>query len=139
MRSNSYVKIFIILLLLFIISEFLIIFLGYGKVAYFIIFPIFYSSNAISLIPLIFIFLMFFIPFMVLSKGSNDAEKENWYYQDNTIEKTEKSEDSSFAGFIFIGPLPIVFGKNIDKKIVYLMILLFAVFVFIYLLIFLNL
>lgn len=139
MKSNNYINFFIILLILFLVSEFLIVFLGYGKVAYFFIFPIFYSSNALSLIPLIFILLMFIIPFMIFYRSSNTPEQENWYNQSDSINKVEKREESSYGGFIFIGPLPIFFGKNIDKKIIYLMILIFIAFIFIYLLIFLNL
>ncbi len=143
MKLNSFMTWFLIFLILFFLSEIIIILAGYGKAAFFLIFPIFYSTSPVALIPLIFILMMFILPFLMFYGGQNPNnygiptyESEAIIYDDNEI---KRKSDSSFGGFLLIGPIPIIFGKNMDKRILYLMIAIIIIFMIIYLLLFSNL
>jgi|BEDMetMinimDraft_1075159.scaffolds.fasta_scaffold03046_1 Protein of unknown function DUF131. len=143
MKINNFVTVFFILLILFFISEIIITLTGYGKAAFFLFFPIFYSTSPIALIPLIFIFMMFILPFLMFYRGQENYNYDIPDYGNEVLAETKQeikgSSESSFGGFLLIGPVPIIFGKNMDRRILYLLMGITIIFMVIYLLLFLNL
>ncbi|MEM0141635.1 MAG: DUF131 domain-containing protein [Thermoplasmatales archaeon] len=125
-------------IVLFIASEVVLLFLGLVKIYYFFFIPVFVSSSALSLIPLIF----FLIPIVVLfiSLKTNDAKGKSEHFDFSPYEKEYYSSpkdaktSSGYGGVIMIGPIPIVFGKGISERGLIALVILAVLIIVIWLL-----
>lgn len=117
-------------------------FLGIAKIGIFFIFPFIISNKALSIVPVLIIFIGFIILFISPFYDINKYNKENYnnYYEENYNEENNyktKSENnqnkkSSFGGIVMIGPVPIIFGNN--KKLVYVSIIIALIIIILYIL-----
>ncbi|MBS3816105.1 MAG: DUF131 domain-containing protein [Candidatus Thermoplasmatota archaeon] len=82
--------------------------------------PVISGSGIYLLIGVLLIFLSFIL-FFVLSTVGYSSERSGKVEERRPAEKTSKKE-SKYGGVIFIGPIPIVFGKDksIAKKMMYI-------------------
>ena len=119
--------------LIFLILGFALIILaafrGEANIALLFIFPIIYGSSILMFLGIILIFisflLFFFIPFRKIPK----REK---YERMGGI--GEEKRETEYGGVIFIGPIPIVFGKDKDitQKMLYLALIIALILVVLY-------
>lgn len=105
------------------------IFRGEAEVALFLIFPVIYGSGVLSVIGIFMIFgsflLFFFLPLRRSPEGKE--RREEW-------EKQETRSGSKFGGVVFIGPIPIVFGKDksITKVMLYIGLIIALILLVVY-------
>ncbi|MFO7792930.1 MAG: DUF131 domain-containing protein [Candidatus Saliniplasma sp.] len=114
-------------LILFLIGISLIILsviTGESQLALFLIFPVIYGAGLIMMIGILLIFLSFISLFFILP------------FQDD-IQPTEIQRDSKWGGIIFIGPIPIVIGKDksVTKFMLYIGLIIAVIMAVIYTLI----
>ena len=125
-------RFFIIGFLLFILSEIILIYLGIVKVYFFLFVPIFISSSPLSIIPFIFFIIPFILVFSANWKGyqaeDGSSNKVNYTYD----AKPEK--EVNYGGFLFIGPIPIIFGKGMNRKTLYILIIVMLVMMILFIL-----
>lgn len=126
MRTVSY---FLLALLLFLVSEFLLVYEGIVKIYFIFFIPVFVSSSFISLIP----FLLFLIPFFVAFTRTGSPSYEQ--FQGNVARETEghKQRNVSYGGLLMVGPVPVIFGKGISPKILITLVALAVVLIIIWL------
>ncbi len=110
---------------------------GDAHIALLFIIPVIYGSGLYLTIGILLIFLSFIL-FFVFSAASfkkqSDSRKDRAAY-----EESRSKTKSDYGGVIFIGPIPIIFGKDksIAKKMMYVglaiaVILLALYLIFIY-------
>ncbi len=94
---------------------------GESKLALFIIFPVIYGAGFIMMIGILMIFLSFASLFFIPS--SQQGSKT-----------TEIQRESKWGGIIFIGPIPIVIGKDrsITKTMLYIGLIIAVIMAVIY-------
>ncbi|MGM0404922.1 MAG: TIGR00304 family membrane protein [Thermoplasmatota archaeon] len=114
-------------LILFLIGISLIILsvmTGESQLALFLIFPVIYGGGVIMMIGILIIFLSFISLFFILP------------FHDDT-QLTESERDSKWGGIIFIGPIPIVMGKDrsVTKTMLYIGLIIAVIMAVIYTLI----
>jgi len=115
-------------------------FLGIAKIGIFFIFPFIISNKALSIIPVLIIFIGFIILFISPFYDINKYHNENYnnYYEENeeyvNSKKPENNQNkkSGFGGIVMIGPIPIIFGNN--KKLVYISIITALIIIILYIL-----
>lgn len=118
--------------LLFTLSEIILICLGVVKVYFFLFIPIFISSSPLSIIPFIF----FIIPFILMfSANRREYRAENLNPNEFNYTFDGKSErEVKYGGFLFIGPIPIVFGKGMNKRTLIILIIIMLVIMVLFIL-----
>ena len=115
---------FIISLVLFVGSEALLTYLGYVQVYFVVFFPVFASTSALALAPLLF----FLLP--LLSSLRASAESYSYEGPEAGEKRTEGPKtETKFGGFLMIGPVPIVFGKGVSGKVLIVLALLMIVLI----------
>ncbi len=118
--------------LLFAITEVILIYLGIVKLSFFIFIPIFVSSSPVSIIP----FIVFIIPFILIFSTAWKGEQNENVNSEEVYSRFngKRQKEVNYGGFLFIGPVPIIFGKGMSKKTLYIliivMILIMILFVF---------
>jgi len=101
---------------------------GEANIAPLFIIPIIYGTGVYLALGILLIFSSFIVFFLFL--GASGVER-----REIKKERTKKHEESSYGGVIFIGPLPIIFGKDksIAKKMMYLGLLIALILAAVYL------
>lgn len=115
---------FIFSLILFIAAESYLIYEGVVKVFFIFFIPVFVSSSAISLAPL----LLFLIPFLVSLRRiefTSYGNSINDIYQNKT---DVKNKNVSYGGFLMIGPVPIIFSRGMSSRALAVLII-FAIII----------
>lgn len=118
--------------LLFTLSEIILIYFRVVKVYFLLFIPIFISSSPLSIIPFIF----FIIPFILMfSANWREYRAENLNPNEFNYTFGGKSErEVNYGGFIFIGPVPIVFGKGMNKRTLFILIIIMLVIMVLFIL-----
>ena len=114
-----------LILFLFGISLIIIsVIMGESQLALFFIFPVIYGAGLIMMIGILMIFLSFISLFFILP------------LQDDT-QPIESQRESKWGGVIFIGPIPIVIGKDksVTKTMLYIGLIIAVIMAVIYALI----
>ncbi|MFW6141507.1 MAG: TIGR00304 family membrane protein [Candidatus Saliniplasma sp.] len=111
-------------LILFLIGMSLIILsviTGESQLALFLIFPVIYGAGVIMIVGILMIFLSFASLFFIIP------------FQDDT-QSTEIQKESNWGGIIFIGPIPIVMGKDrsVTKTMLYIGLIIAVIMAVIY-------
>lgn len=108
---------------------------GEADVALFVIIPVIYGSGIYLAIGIFLIFLSFILFFVFSAVGLKKemSRKEKTDHRGKKV-KTE----SKYGGVIFIGPIPIIFGKDksISKKMMYVGLVIAVILLFLYFLVF---
>ncbi len=117
--------------------------IGQAEVALFIIFPVIYGGSLFMIFGVLLIFLSFFLFFAMPFFGTKKEGKGEWqsvYKEPQAEQKKEVKKESSFGGVVFIGPIPIVFGKDkkMTKGMLYLGLLIAIIMIVFYSLVFLT-
>jgi len=109
-----------ILLVIFSIIE------GEAKIGLLFIVPIIYGTGVYLALGILLIFLSFIMFFLFLGPTVEGREIKR--------ERTKTHKESSYGGVIFIGPIPIIFGKDksMAKKMMYLGLLIALILAAIY-------
>jgi len=99
---------------------------GEANIALLFIVPMIYGTGVYLAIGILLIFLSFIMFFLFLGHPK---------VVNREIKKTKTQKDSSYGGVIFIGPIPIIFGKDksIAKKMMYLGLLIALILAAVYL------
>jgi len=138
MESSKSILLPVIVLFLGILFILLGILEGDAEVALFLFIPVIYGAGIYLLIGILLVFLSFMLffvlPFARVSRSRRD-ELERVAYEDLS---ENKETESSFGGVIFIGPIPIVFGKDASttKKMMWIGLAIALILIFLYLMIF---
>ena len=104
---------------------------GEADVALFLIFPVIYGGGWLMLAGIVLVFisfiLFFMIPFQNISRKEEYREHKGWAEE-------EGPRESKYGGVIFIGPIPIVFGKDKDitQKMLYMALILVITLIIVY-------
>ncbi|KJE49040.1 MULTISPECIES: DUF131 domain-containing protein [Acidiplasma] len=115
--------------------------LGIDKVGLFLFFPFIISTNPVSIIPflLIFIgFIMLFISPIFVLRNEYENKYDDYYNndiyqnlnQDKNVINEDKNKKNSFGGLIMVGPIPIIFGN--DKKMIYISMIIVVIIILLY-------
>ncbi len=112
---------------------------GEANFALFLIFPVIYGGGMFLLLGIALIFLSFISFFFLSIGGMGSPSYGHDRYGAEGGERTKKETD--YGGVIFIGPIPIIFGKDKDttKTMMYIGLVIALILLFIYLLFFLRL
>jgi uncharacterized protein (TIGR00304 family) len=107
-------------IILFLASEILLVLFGLVKVYFVLFVPVFVSSSAISILPIIF----FLIPLLAGILGSSRISYPN-VRESNFPPREERTgtHETKYGGLVMIGPIPIIFGKGIDSRILIILAL----------------
>jgi uncharacterized protein (TIGR00304 family) len=112
--------------MLFICSEALLIHLGLVKIYFIVFIPVFVSSSALSLVPL----LLFLIPVLLFFFG---GRQNTGFEEAREPTSTERSPHAKggikYGGFLMIGPIPILFGRGISSRILMIMAILMVILI----------
>lgn len=102
---------------------------GQAEFGLFLIFPMVIGGGLYLLLGVLFIIVSFLFPFFISLGRKQDHPKET------KIEK--KRKETKYGGVIFIGPIPIVFGKDksITAKMMYIGLAIAVVLMIVYLII----
>lgn len=102
---------------------------GKASIAVFVVFPIVYGGGIFMLLGILFIFLSFILFFFIPYEGYTVSKRRKYHGWDEVRDK-----ESSYGGVIFIGPIPIVFGKDesITTKMLYLALIIAVLLVLVY-------
>ena len=105
---------------------------GEANIALLFIVPIIYGAGVYLAIGILLIFLSFIMFFLFLGHTGIERRKTK-------KGRTKTQKDSSYGGVIFIGPIPIIFGKDksIAKTMMYLGLLIALILAAIYVAVFL--
>ncbi|MEF8874622.1 MAG: DUF131 domain-containing protein [Candidatus Thermoplasmatota archaeon] len=110
---------------------------GNAEVALLLFIPVIYGAGIYLMIGIVLIFLSFILFFVfsfsdTYKKSHRRMKKE--VYEDPT---ESKETESSYGGVIFIGPIPIVFGKDASttKKMMWIGLVIALILVFLYIMI----
>ncbi len=108
-------------IILFILSQIILLFLGIEKLYFVFFIPVFVSSSPLSVIP----FLLLIIPILIsFFEGQISVEKNEFQgFMQNDINQT-KSKEVNYGGILLIGPIPIIFGKGMSRKVLIILIVL---------------
>jgi len=100
---------------------------GQANIALLFIIPIIYGTGAYLAIGILLIFLSFIMFFLFI--GPLKVER-----RETKGERTKTHKESSYGGVIFIGPIPIIFGKDksVAKKMMYLGLLIALILAAVY-------
>ncbi|MFW6064052.1 MAG: TIGR00304 family membrane protein [Candidatus Natronoplasma sp.] len=100
---------------------------GEAKIGLLFIVPIIYGTGAYLALGILLIFFSFIMFFLFLGHSIEWKEIKR--------ERTKAHEESSYGGVIFVGPIPIIFGKDksVAKKMMYLGLLIALILAAIYL------
>jgi len=110
----KYTVALLVAILLFIGSEALLVYFGLVKIYFVAFIPVFVSSSAFSLVPLLF----FLIPVLFLFRGIRKYTLfEPEVSQTSTENPPRAKKDIAYGGFLMIGPVPILFGKGMSYRI----------------------
>lgn len=103
---------------------------GQAEFGLLLIFPIVFGGGFYLLIGVLFVILSLILPFIISFIGAEKPHREGY-----NIER-EKSE-MKYGGVIFIGPIPIVFGKDksITAKMMYIGLAIAVLLMIVYLII----
>ncbi len=103
---------------------------GEANIALLFIVPIIYGTGAYLAMGILLIFLSFIMFFIFLGHPRVGSRE---------IKRTKTEKESSYGGVIFIGPIPIIFGKDksIAKKMMYLGLLIALILAAVYVAVFL--
>jgi uncharacterized protein (TIGR00304 family) len=113
-------------LVLFIGSEALLAYLGYVQVYFIVFFPVFVSTSALALAPLLF----FLLPLLSsLRPRTESYSYEEFEADEKGTERSRLKTDTKFGGFLMIGPVPIIFGKGLSGKVLIILALLMIVLI----------
>jgi uncharacterized protein (TIGR00304 family) len=107
----------------------LALFRGEANIALLLIFPIIYGSSILMFLGIILIFISFLLFFFIPFRRVPKREK---YERMGGID--EEKRETEYGGVIFIGPIPIVFGKDKDitQKMLYLALIIALILVVLY-------
>lgn len=116
---------------------------GTADVALVFIFPVIYGAGIYLASGILLIFLSIFLFFISGFQSNPDKRSilENEPHKETNLDTLEKSETKSdYGGVIFIGPIPIVFGKDkkTARKMMYLGLILALILLAIYLVVVFN-
>ncbi|MGM0510018.1 MAG: TIGR00304 family membrane protein [Thermoplasmatota archaeon] len=115
---------------------------GGSELALFFIFPVIYGGGIFLLAGVLMIFLSFisFFFFSVGGVGRTGGRHETYGGYGEELEEQRKTK-TDYGGVIFIGPIPIIFGKDKStmKTMMYIGLIIAVILLFIYLLFFLRL
>ncbi len=105
------------------------VFEGDAEIALLLFIPVIYGSGIFFIMGILLLFLSFIL-FFVFSAGSLQRVP---HQRKGAYKKTE----SSYGGVIFLGPIPIVFGKDksITKKMMWIGLVIALILFFLYLMI----
>ncbi len=108
-------------IMLFILSQIILLLLGIEKLYFVFFIPVFVSSSPLSIIP----FLLLIIPIFISFFGGQISVEKNEFqgFFQNDINQT-KSKEVNYGGFLLIGPIPIIFGKGVSRKVLIILIVL---------------
>ncbi len=108
-------------IILFILSQIILLFLGIEKLYFVFFIPVFVSSSPLSVIP----FLLLIIPILIsFFEGQISVEKNEFQgFMQNDINQT-KAKEVNYGGILLIGPIPIIFGKGMSRKVLIILIVL---------------
>ena len=106
---------------------------GQAEIGLFLIFPIVFGGGLYLLLGVLFIITSFILPFII---SFTDIKKT--YRKGYKVEK--KKRETKYGGVIFIGPIPIVFGKDksITAKMMYIGLVITVLLLIMYLIIMFN-
>ncbi len=108
-------------IILFILSQIILLFLGIEKLYFVFFIPVFVSSSPLSVIPFLLLIIPIFISFF---EGQISVEKNEFQgFMQNDINQT-KSKEVNYGGILLIGPIPIIFGKGMSRKVLIILIVL---------------
>lgn len=117
---------FAIAVALFVISEGILAFYGIVKIYLVFFIPVFVSSSFWSFLPLLF----FLIPFAAVLFSTRDGGNiDSGKFRHEYVPDENQKRGTSVAGIVMIGPFPIIFGKNVDRKILIILILLVLILI----------
>lgn len=99
---------------------------GEGKSGLFIIFPFFYGEGIFALLGIIFLIISFFLFFFgFIYKFENfvfETKKEKPTKDEYRVifkeEKIKTDTKTNYGGVVLIGPIPIIFGKDVKLTII---------------------
>ncbi len=115
------IKSILIGIILFILSQIILLLLGIEKLYFVFFIPVFVSSSPLSIIPFLLLFIPIFISFF---EGQISVEKNEFQgFLQNDINYT-KSKEVNYGGILLIGPIPIIFGKGVSRKVLIILILI---------------
>ncbi len=99
---------------------------GQAEFGLFLVFPMVVGGGLYLLIGVLFIIISFLIPFFISFSSKQESHKEN------KVEK--KRSETKYGGVIFIGPIPIIFGKDksITTKMMYIGLVIAILLLIIY-------
>lgn len=110
---------------------------GDANIALFLFFPVIYGTGIYLMLGILLIFisfLLFFIfPFRTRYTSHRGRSEKNFSYN----RQEEKELGSTYGGVIFIGPIPIFFGKDVSttKKMMWIGLVIALILAFLYLMI----
>lgn len=108
---------------------------GDSGFALFLIFPVVYGGGLYMGLGVLFIFLSFLLLFILPMSEVDRGRKGEGVYRTK-----EKRTESKYGGVIFIGPIPIIFGKDksMAKKMLYVGLAIAIILAVVYVLIIFN-
>ena len=106
---------------------------GRAEVGLFLIFPVVFGGGLYLLLGVLFIIVSFVLPFIISFIGNEKSSR-----RDYEVEK--KESEKKYGGVIFIGPIPIVFGKDksITAKMMYIGLVIAVLLLIMYLILIFN-
>lgn len=119
---------FVLSILLFLVSEIVLVYLGVEKLYFVFFIPVFYSSSLLSLLPL----LVFLIPFLLVLKGGESPRKMEYWSDYNSKQEVRTEKNTSYGGLVMIGPVPILFGKGASGRVLVFFAILMAILIIVW-------
>ncbi|MFW6196228.1 MAG: TIGR00304 family membrane protein [Thermoplasmatota archaeon] len=103
---------------------------GQADFGIFIIFPMIIGGGLYLFLGVLLIVISFILPFIITITGTKKDSREGY-----KVEK--KKSDTKYGGVIFIGPIPIVFGKDksVTTKMMYIGFAIAVLLLIVYLII----
>lgn len=102
---------------------------GQAEFGLFLIFPMVIGGGLYLLLGVLFIIISFILPFIITFTESKEISREGYHVE-------RKKSETKYGGVIFIGPIPIVFGKDksITTKMMYIGLVIAVLLMTVYLL-----
>jgi len=111
---------------------------GDAEIAIIFVVPVIYGSGIYLTIGILLIFLSFVLFFIFSTLGFQDRKPRRGIKEAG--KEARSGSRSKYGGVVFIGPIPIIFGKDesIAKKMMYVGLAIAVILLFLYLLVIYN-
>lgn len=106
---NNYQKLAVLLFILGIILIAISFLKNEGNVGIFLIFPVFWGTGFFAFLGVLLIFIAFFLFFFGFV---------NLKYEDFEREEKKTETKTNYGGVVLVGPIPIIFGKDVRLTII---------------------